>query len=830
MSTLSATVNAAPATLPFLRRAAVLGAGTMGSRIAAHLANAGLAVVLLDIVPANTEGKARSGIASGAVAALLKAKPAAFYEPGNARRVTAGNLEDDLKLLRECDWIIEAVSEDLAIKQVLLETIAPYVRPDAVITTNTSGLPVASIAAKMTPEFRRRWFGTHFFNPPRYMRLLEVIPTAESDAVAVAATADFADRRLGKSIVYARDTPNFIANRIGVFAMLTAVRRMQEQGLTIEDVDALTGSVIGWPRTGTFRLADMVGIDVLAHVAKNFAHSNEADAAAVKLPAFIETMLERKWLGDKAGQGFYKKTGRDSAEKDGSSATDTKKNRLALDYQTLEYRAAARPKFPSVEMAKNADALSERLKLLLSGDVHKDRAAAFLWPLLTGIWNYAADCLPEIADSAAAIDRAMRTGFNWEMGPFEMWDAVGVRASCDRMKAAGEPLSAQAETLLTAGGGSWYQDTRDGRLVFDPAQRAYRPVEEAAGIATAASFRRANGVVRTNPGCSLIDMGEGVALLELHSKKNAIGGDIVSMVTQTLSAGGRYVREFRGFVISGDASDFSVGANLMQLLLAIQEGDWEEVDFAVRGFQGMTAAIKFCPRPVVAAPFGMCLGGGTEICLHAAKRQPHAELYMGLVETGVGLVPGGGGTKEMLLRAIDAAAEASGVSPADMPAKFARSAELQDALRQRFETIAMAKVSTSAAEARGLDLLTDADTITPNRGRLLIEARSEAVHMAEGGYAAPAARMVPVAGEAVLPTLKLGVHLMRQAEYISDHDVKVATQVARILCGGSLTAGSMVSEQYLLDLEREAFLSLCGERRTQERIAYTLQTGKPLRN
>jgi 3-hydroxyacyl-CoA dehydrogenase len=821
MSTSSAGVTSASSTTPLLRRAAVLGAGTMGSRIAAHLANAGISVVLLDIVPANADAKAHSSIAAGAVSALLKAKPAAFYEAANAARITPGNFEDDLAQLKGCDWIIEAVSEDLAIKQALLEKIAPHLRPDAIVTTNTSGLPVTSISAKASPDFRRRWFGTHFFNPPRYMRLLEIIPTAESDPSAVAAIADFADRRLGKSVVYARDTPNFIANRIGVFAMLTAVRLMQEQALTIEDVDALTGSAIGWPRTGTFRLADMVGIDVLAHVAKNFARSNQEDAAAVKLPSFIETMLERKWFGDKAGQGFYKKD---------PAAKDPKNNRLALDYNTLEYRQASRPKFPSVEMAKNAEVLGERLKLLLSGDTRKDKAAAFLWPLLTGIWNYAADCLPEIADSPASIDRAMRTGFNWELGPFEMWDAVGVAATVDRLRAASQHISPQAEALLAAGKTSWYQDTPEARLVFDLATSTYKPIDQPAGIATAAAFRRANKVVRQNPGCSLIDLGEGIALLELHSKKNAIGGDITSLVTQTLSPDSQYVRDFRGFVISGDAGDFSVGANLMQLLLAIQEGDWDEVDFAVRGFQRMTASIKFCPRPVVAAPFGMCLGGGTEISLHAARRQPHAELYMGLVETGVGLVPGGGGTREMALHAIDAAAAASGLNPMDAPVKFARSADLQDALRQRFETIAMAKVSTSAAEARALDLLSPADIIVPHRERLLVEARETATYLAEAGYTAPAPRTVPVAGDAVLPTLKLGVHLMRRAEYISDHDVTVATHVARILCGGSLTAGSAVSEQYLLDLEREAFLSLCGERKTQERIAYTLQTGKPLRN
>ena len=807
---------------PLLRRAAVLGAGAMGSRIAAHLANAGVPVLLLDIVPpGNVDGKSRSSISANAIAVLLKAKPASFYDADSARLITPGNFEDDLAGLKDCDWIIEAVTEDLAIKQALLEKIAPFAGPNSIITTNTSGLPVASIAAKMTAEFRRRWFGTHFFNPPRYMRLLEIIPTRDSDPAAVATIAEFADRRLGKSIVYARDTPNFIANRIGVFSMLTAVRLMQEQNLTVEDVDALTGSVIGWPRTGTFRLADMVGIDVLAHVARNFAESRGSDASATKLPQFIETMLDRRQFGDKVGQGFYKKD---------PEAKDPKNNRLALDWHTLEYRPAARPKFPSIEMAKNAESLPERLRLVLGGDPKKDKAAAFLFPLLTSIWNYAADTLPEIADSPASIDRAMQTGFNWEMGPFEMWDAAGVAETVARLRDAGQHVSPLAEVLLSSGKTAWYDERPDGRGVYDAETNRYRKIEEPDGVANAATFRRANKVVRKNAGCSLIDIGEEIALLELHSKKNAIGDDIVSLITQTLNPASEHVRNFRGFVISGDAKDFSVGANLMQLLLGIQEGEWDEVDLAVRAFQRMTSAIKFCPRPVVAAPFNLCLGGGTEISLHAARRQPHAELYMGLVETGVGLVPGGGGTKEMALHAIDAARASSGIDMAAMAARFALSADLQDALRQRFETVAMAKVSTSAAEARGLDLLGASDQITLNRERLLLDAREAAIYLAEAGYTAPAPRTVAVPGEAVLPTLKLGIHLMRQAEYISDHDVKVATHVAHILCGGSLTPGSLVTEQYLLDLERESFLSLCGERKTQERIAHTLQTGRPLRN
>ncbi len=819
----SAAAPASSAAAPglLIRRAAVLGAGTMGSRIAAHLANAGVPVLLIDMVPADAQEAsghaARSRIATAAVTSLLKAKPAAFFTPEQAARVETGNFDDDLPKLKDCDWVIEAVTENLAIKQALLAKIAPHLHADALVTSNTSGLPVHSIAAQMPEEFRKRWFGTHFFNPPRYMRLVEVIPTPEADAARVAALAGWIDQRLGKAVVMARDTPNFIANRIGVFAMLHAVRLMQAQQLSMEEVDALTGTAIGWPRTGTFRLADMVGIDVLAHVARNFAAARGEEE--VRLPEFVTTMLERGWLGDKAGQGFYKKD---------KNAADPKNNRLVLDYTTLEYQPTKRPKFPSVEMAKNAPTAAERLRLVLENDPAKDRAAGFLWPLLTGIWNYAADCLPEIADSPASIDRAMRTGFNWELGPFEMWDAVGVARVCERLKAAGQPVSAQAEALLASGETGWYRE--GGEQVFDPVAKREISVAQPAGYSSVASLRRANGVVRENPGCSLIDMDEGIGLLALHSPKNAIGTDIVSLLTQTLAPESEWVRQFRGFVISGNRSDFAVGANLMQLLLAMQEGDWDEVDLAIRAFQGMTSAIKFCPRPVVAAPFGMCLGGGAEICLHAAARQPHAELYLGLVEMGVGLIPGGGGTKEMALRAFDAARAASSLSPVDAPGRFALSGEYQDAMRARFETIALTKVSTSAEEARGLGFLSASDRVTMNRERLLLEARGRALELAEAGYAAPVERTIPAAGEATLANLKLGVHLMRRAEYISDHDVLVATKLARILCGGELTPGAPVGERYLLEMEREAFLSLCGERKTQERIAYTLQTGKPLRN
>jgi 3-hydroxyacyl-CoA dehydrogenase len=774
-----------------IQQAAVLGAGTMGVRIAAHLANAGIPVVLLDLAG----DPAKGGVAGAALEALSRAKPAAFYDPANIKLIQPGTFDHDLARLSKCDWVIEAVTENLAIKQELLAKITPFLKPGAILTTNTSGLPVASIASQLPSELRRSWFGTHFFNPPRYMRLLEVISTPESDPAAIAAIADFADRRLGKTVVYARDTPNFIANRIGVYVMTQAIELMQEQGLTVEEVDVLTGSALGWPRTGIFRLSDMVGLDILAHVVSNFAQSRAGEA--LQLPPFVQTMLERRWLGDKTGQGFYKK------EKD----AEGNEVRLALDWQTVAYRPATRPKFPSLELAKNAESLPERLRLLMAGNVQKDKAAAFQHQLLTRLFAYAAACLPEIAAEPASIDRAMRTGFNWELGPFEMWDAVGV-----------DPKVAPG----------WYRD--GGKQVFDPATRDFIRVLHPAGIATIADFRKSHGIVKGNAGASLIDLGDGIAAIELHSKKDAVGEDITRLVTQVLNPASEAVRDFQGFVITGDAANFSVGANLFQVLLFIQEGEWDDLDFAVRAFQRMTAAIKFCPRPVVVAPYGLCLGGGAEIALHAACRQPHAELYMGLVETGVGVVPAGGGTKEMILRAVDSAVSVLSATGRDAVARLAGSTEYFDALKRNFETIAMAKVSTSAAEARLLGYLSTFDHITAHRDRLVNDAKQAALTLAGAGYAPPAPREIPAAGESALATLKLGVHLMRQADYISDHDQKVANHVANILCGGAIPGGTIVTEQYLLDLERQAFLALCGERKTQERIAFTLKTGKPLRN
>jgi 3-hydroxyacyl-CoA dehydrogenase len=816
MSTAATAVSAAPkmGAKPLLvRRAAVLGAGTMGSRIAAHLANAGIPTLLLDLPP--KAGSAERAPAVAALDALGKSKPAAFFEVSLSRLITPGTFDDDLEKLGACDWVVEAVAENLEIKTALLARVLPHLGANAILTTNTSGLPISRIAAALPVQVQKKFFGTHFFNPPRYMRLVEVIPTGESDPELVAAFSAFADRMLGKEVVFAHDTPNFIANRIGIAVMFNAANLMLEQGLTIEEVDALTGPAVGWPRTGTFRLADLVGIDILAHVAANFP----GGVSGGKFSAILDELLKRGWLGDKSGQGFYKKV----------RGADGKDERLVLDPGTFEYRPLMKAALPALEMAKNAATLPERLQLLLKNDPAKDKSAAFLWPFLASLWNFAAERIGEVADDAPAIDVAMRAGFNWEMGPFEMWDAAGVAETVSHMNALGLPVSAAAQALMAASRTSWYAP---GKVAcFQPSTGQTVDIPAIPGHARVADFRRTHAVARSNSGASLVDLGDGIGCIELHSLKNAIGGDVLSLIAAVLNPGSDTVRDFAGFVITGDRDNFSVGANLMQLLLTAQEGEWDELAQIIHSFQQMTAAIKFCPRPVVAAPFGLTLGGGAEICLHAARRQPHAELYMGLVEAGVGLIPAGGGTKEMLLRAYDAAAALAPPDPKDPPSRFAQSAEFGTALRRALETIAMAKASTSAAEARSLGLLGPADRVTMNRERLLLDAKAQAAVLAETGYQPPQPRtQIPAPGTAALATLETGIYMMGEAGFASEHDQKVARWAAYILAGGRVTPGTLVSEQYLLDLEREAFLSLCGERKTQERIAFTLKTGKPLRN
>jgi 3-hydroxyacyl-CoA dehydrogenase len=813
-----------------INKVAILGAGTMGARIAAHFANAGVPSYLLDIVPGDVGpgagSAARNKIAAAGLDAAKKSKPAAFMDPSLARLVSVGNFDDDLKKLAEVDWIIEAVVENLELKRALLRKVEAVRKPGTIVTTNTSGLPVGKIAEGFSDDFRHSWFGTHFFNPPRYMGLLELIPTPEADQGAVDAVSHFCDVQLGKGVVLAKDTPNFIGNRIGTFSVLNVMRLMQEMDLTIEDIDALTGQAVGWPKSATFRTIDLVGLDILGHVVGNMTANVHDERSDLRLPEFFTQMLERKWLGDKTKGGFYKKA---------KGAEGKEDERLAIDWKTLEYHPRQKPKFAALDMAKNVEDAGARLRMLLglegSGPQKGDKAGAFLWSALSDLWTYSANRVPEISDSIVQIDRAMRLGFNWELGPFELWDAAGVEATVARMKKEDKPVAANVEKLIASGQKAWYGDdpkTLSGRLYFDLATGSRKPVQVPAGVWSVTVAKKSNGVVKKNSGASLIDLGDGAACIEFHSKMNSLGADIVGFILQTLKPGGAG-DAFDAFVITNDATNFSVGANLMLLLMSVQDEEWDDVDLAIRQFQGMTQAIKFSPKPVVASAFGLCLGGGTEISLHAAARQPHAELYTGLVEVGVGLLPGGGGCKEMLLRAVDGAAAARGGKV--YGDALAGSIEMLEAMKRAFETIATAKVATSAHEARGLGFLNDSDRITMNRERVLSDAKARALELVRAGYEPPVPRAdIPAPGESLLATLRMGVHMMREGDYITDYEVKLGTKIAEVLCGGNVTPGTPVSEQYILDLEREGFKSLCGERKTQERIQYTLKTGKTLRN
>ena len=797
----------------------------MGARIAAHFANAAVPSYLFDIVPPDADVPARNKFAAAGLEAARKSKPAAFMDASLARFVTIGNFEDDLPKLAEVDWIIEAVVENLDIKRALLRKVEAIRKPGTIVTTNTSGLPVGKIAEGFSDEFRWAWFGTHFFNPPRYMRLLEIIPTPATDRAAIDAIAHFADVRLGKGVVMAKDTPNFIGNRIGTFSVLNVMRLMQEMDLSIEEVDALTGQAVGWPRSATFRTMDLVGLDVLSHVVGNMIANVHDERSDLRLPDFFGQMLQRKWLGDKTKGGFYKKVKSHNGKED---------ERMALNWKTLEYHPRQKPKFAALDMAKNIEDSGARLRTLLgldgSGPPKGDKAGQFLWSSLADLWTYSANRVPEISNSIVEIDRAMKLGFNWELGPFELWDAAGVEATVARMKKEGKPVAANVERLLAAGHKGWYIDdpkSPSGRKYWEMGTEDWEPVQVPQGVWSVTVAKKSNGVVKKNAGASLVDLGDGVACIEFHTKMNIIGGDIIQLILQTLKPGGPG-DAFDAFVITNDATNFSAGANLVLLLMSVQEQEWDDVDFGIRQFQNMTQAIKFSPKPVVSAPFGLCLGGGTEISMHAAARQPHAELYIGLVEVGVGLLPGGGGCKEMLLRAVDSAMSSSGKSSGEA---VAGSVEMLEAMKRAFETIATAKVATSAHEARGLGFLRNSDRISMNRERVLSDAKVRALELVRAGYEPPVTRTdIPAPGENLLAALKMGVYLMRQGDFITDYEVKLGGKIAEVLCGGHITPGTPVSEQYILDLEREGFKSLCGEKKTQERIQFTLKTGKTLRN
>jgi 3-hydroxyacyl-CoA dehydrogenase len=725
----------------------------MGAQIAAHVANAGVPALLLDL----DAGVAREGLKR-----IRTLKPDPFFTPAAADLIKTGGFDTDLSQLAGVDWIVEAVVERMDVKRALLERVDAVLRPGTIVTSNTSGIPLGALAEGRSETFRRQWLGTHFFNPPRYLRLLEIIPTPETDPAIVERMSAFADHRLGKGVVVARDTPNFIANHLAVYGVVSVLRALESGEYTIEEIDAITGPAIGRPKSATFRTMDIAGIDVLAHVAKNIN---------LELPPIVAALVERGWIGEKSGHGFYQR-------RQTASGTEI----LTLDPATMTYRPRQSPRLPALEAARSIEHPGVRIKTLFIGP---DKVGTFLRETLAPTLRYAAKVWPDIAYSIDDVDRVMQWGFGWEIGPFEIMDAIG-------------PHDALGD-------------------VFPPGRSRFRDngVPPGAPDLQLLKTAKAQGrVVKKNAGASLVDLGDGVLAVEFHSKMNSIGGDTVQMLHAGLKEA---AANFAALVVGNDAANFSAGANLMLLLLEAQEGNWDEIDLMIRTFQNCNQAIRSAEVPVIVAPAGMTFGGGCEITLHGDRVQAAAESYIGLVEVGVGLIPGGGGTKEMLAREVEHL-PSSGV-------------DLLPFVQRVFETIGFAKVSTSAADAERLGFLRQADRTTLNRERLMADAKAFALErVREGHERRLPRRAIPVGGDSVLAALKLGVHLAWRAGRISDHDAVVGRTLAHVLAGGALPHQTTVSEQHLLDLEREAFLKLCGERKTLERMQHTLKTGKPLRN
>jgi 3-hydroxyacyl-CoA dehydrogenase len=780
-----------------IRSVAVLGAGTMGAQIAAHFANADTPALLLDV----TADAARQGLERA-----RKLKPDPFFTPDTWRLVTTGSFDADLNRIHDCDWIIEAVVEQLDIKRGLLQRVDAARRPGSIVSSNTSGIPIAALAEGRSDDFRKHWLGTHFFNPPRYLRLLEVIPTPETLPEVVNTVANFSDHRLGKGVVIAKDSPNFIGNHIGLYAFMRTLARVAAGEYTIEEVDAITGPPLGRPKSATFRTMDIAGVDVLGHVVGNLRVrlGDGPDSDVWSVPPFVAHMIERGMTGEKAGQGFYRR------EKDASGESQI----LTLDPATLTYRPRQHPRLPSIDAGASITDVRERVRTLFGAS---DKAGRFLRDTLAPTLVYTAMVAPSIAHSPDDVDRVMRWGFGWELGPFELIDAIGIERLLDAVREtspdllrgpvkAGHYVQESGETLPPL-----IEEAlkRGGRL----RQTAVLPAA-APDLQILRSAKERSGVVRKNAGASLVDLGDGVLCVEFHSKMNVVGGDTIQM----LEAGVREAeRNFAALVVGNEAQNFSAGANLMLLLLEAQEGNWEDIDAMVRAFQQANMALRFAGVPVVVAPAGLTLGGGCEISLHGDRVHAAAETYMGLVEVGVGLIPAGGGTKEMVARAIENAPPGT--------------TDWLPPVQRAFETIAFAKVSSSAPDAQRLGYLRPIDSFTMNVERLLSDAKARALQRVKEGYHPPPPRTnVPVGGDAVLAPLKLGIHLAWRAGRISDHDAVVGRKLATVMAGGQLPHVSTVTEQELLDLEREAFLGLVGERKTLERIQHTLKTGKPLRN
>ena len=785
-----------------IRKAAVIGAGTMGCGIATHLANAGVPCLLLDIVPEG-EGE-RSRIASDAIGRALKSRPPSFMDPSDSSLLSAGNIEDDLEALGECDWIIEAVTEDLDVKRGIYERIAPHRRAGSIISSNTSGISLGLLTEGLDEDFRSSFLVTHFFNPPRYMYLLELVRGPDTSEEIFSAVREFAQKRLGKGVVECKDTPNFIANRIGVLCMGASCVYQEETGLSIEEIDAITGPVIGRPKTATFKLHDLVGIDVALMVMNN-VYDQVPDDESRKLfqaPAFLQRMVEEGKLGRKSGGGFYRKEGKEI---------------LVLDLDSFEYRQAKEVSFPSLDRAREAKGLAEKIQALTGGG---DQASAYLWKLLSETMLYSARRIPEICDDILSVDRALRWGFNWQLGPFELWDSLGVKATAERLEKEGREVPDLVTGLLSSGNESFYSARGKGAerrvAVYVPASGTLKTIDDRPGIILLDDVRMRSEPLRTNPSASVLDIGEGVLCVEFHSKMNTISGETLEMIREGVDLAER--DGYAGLVIGNQGANFSLGANIKELAESAVAKDWKAIDTMIRDFHETVLRVRYSAIPVAGVVQGMALGGGCEIPLACDAIQAAAETYIGLVELGVGLIPAGGGTREMACRAVEAVPEGYPVDSFGF-------------LMRYFENIAMAKTSGSAVEARQLGYLRPIDGISMNRDRALCDARTRVLAMAAQGYRPPAPReSVKVAGEAGIAELLILLSQYSGGGFISEYDEFLAGRFAYVLCGGNIDGEFPVTERYLLDLEREVFLGLLGEQKTIDRITHTLKTGKPLRN
>ena len=790
-----------------IHKAAVIGSGTMGAAIAAHFANAGVPVTLLDIVPTNApkdDKKARNRIVNEGWERCLSAKPANLMSADLKTFVRLGNVEDDFDAVAEADWVCEAIVENLKIKQELMSRIDEVRKPDGIVTTNTSGIPVSAIAEGRSEGFGKHFLGTHFFNPPRYLKLLELIPTADTNPDVVEFLSWFGEYRLGKGVVLCKDTPNFIGNRVAFGTGAFALDFILKNGYTVDEVDAITGPLIGRPKTATFRLIDLVGLDVWDHVGRNLAPLIPHDKLgqeylrAVAPNKLMSTMLERKWLGNKTKVGFYKEV----------RGEDGKKEFWPLDLNTLEHIPPTKPRFDSVKAAKDVEGLEERLKVLLNAD---DRAAQFVRALTYQGFQYAASILPEVADTVKPIDDAVRWGFMHEAGPFETWDMLGVKETAEQMESSGYPPAAWIHAMLDSGFESFYQYEEGEKVgVYDVVRQEYVPLKRLQGRI----MLKRQKVVSQNAGATIRDLGDGVACLEFHTKMNALDEDIMNMAAEAFD---RLETDFDGLVIGNEAENFSAGANLFMMAVGAQQGMWDVLEAAVRKLQDLNMRMRYSPKPIIVAPAGLTLGGGCEITMHASRVVAAAETYIGLVELGAGVIPAGGGTKEMLRRIVN-------------PVMRIENAEPLAALQRAFLQMGQAKVATSAEEARSMNILSPADRIVMNRDHLLAEAKREVLHMVASGYRPPSPELIYASGRDALAAIRIGAWMFKEGRYITPYDHHIAGKLAYVMCGGELTRQQWVSEQYILDLEREAILSLFGEERTQARMWNILQTGKPLRN